>query len=38
MNATTREKLHEYSIGAEQQSYYDVVVVADEYETDKPVF
>jgi len=38
MNPSTREKLREYSIGAEQQSYYDVAVVADENETDKPVF
>jgi len=38
MNSTTREKLREYSIGTGQQSYYDVAVVADEYETDKPVF
>jgi len=38
MKPSTREKLCEYSIGAKQQSYYDVVIVADEYESDEPYF
>jgi len=38
MRPNTREKMREYSFGVPDQTFYDIAIVADEYEVDKPIF